>query len=383
MIYLDNSATTKPCEAALLAMRGALETDWFNPSAAYGPAVRAEKKMTQARRALLEAAGAQSAELTFTGSGSEADSLAIVGSAERFHGARRVLIFGGEHPAVLNTREQLERLGHTVETFPARRDGVADLEKLAAALDENVGLVSCMQVNNETGAVQPVGEIARLIREKCPGALFHVDGVQGFLRVPLAFDQSGIDLYTCSGHKIHGPKGIGALIARKGVRLNPRIEGGGQEKGLRSGTENTAGIAGFAAAAQWLAAQPKRFETLRAAKLRLYARLRAEIPELRVNGPDPESGEAAPHILNLSLGVRGEVMLHALEAEGVYVGNGSACSTHKREMSAVFRAMNAGRQAAETAVRFSLGMMNTIEEMDAAADAVIRCYKTYAAFQRR
>ena len=383
MIYLDNSATTKPCEAALLAMRGALETDWFNPSAAYGPAVRAEKKMTQARRALLEAAGAQSAELTFTGSGSEADSLAIVGSAERFHGARRVLIFGGEHPAVLNTREQLERLGHTVETFPARRDGVADLEKLAAALDENVGLVSCMQVNNETGAVQPVGEIARLIREKCPGALFHVDGVQGFLRVPLAFDQSGIDLYTCSGHKIHGPKGIGALIARKGVRLNPRIEGGGQEKGLRSGTENTAGIAGFAAAAQWLAVQPKRFETLRAAKLRLYARLRAEIPELRVNGPDPESGVAAPHILNLSLGVRGEVMLHALEAEGVYVGNGSACSTHKREMSAAFRAMNAGRQAAETAVRFSLGMMNTIEEMDAAADAVIRCYKTYAAFQRR
>ena len=383
MIYLDNSATTKPCEAALLAMRGALEADWFNPSAAYGPAVRAEKKMTQARRALLEAAGAQSAELTFTGSGSEADSLAIVGSAERFHGARRVLIFGGEHPAVLNTREQLERLGHTVETFPARRDGVADLEKLAAALDENVGLVSCMQFNNETGAVQPVGEIARLIREKCPGALFHVDGVQGFLRVPLAFDQSGIDLYTCSGHKIHGPKGIGALIARKGVRLNPRIEGGGQEKGLRSGTENTAGIAGFAAAAQWLAAQPKRFETLRAAKLRLYARLRAEIPELRVNGPDPESGEAAPHILNLSLGVRGEVMLHALEAEGVYVGNGSACSTHKREMSAAFRAMNAGRQAAETAVRFSLGMMNTIEEMDAAADAVIRCYKTYAAFQRR
>lgn len=383
MIYLDNSATTKPCEAALLAMRGALETDWFNPSAAYGPAVRAEKKMTQARRALLEAAGAQSAELTFTGSGSEADSLAIVGSAERFHGARRVLIFGGEHPAVLNTREQLERLGHTVETFPARRDGVADLEKLAAALDENVGLVSCMQVNNETGAVQPVGEIARLIREKCPGALFHVDGVQGFLRVPLAFDQSGIDLYTCSGHKIHGPKGIGALIARKGVRLNPRIEGGGQEKGLRSGTENTAGIAGFAAAAQWLAAQPKRFETLRAEKLRLYARLRAEIPELRVNGPDPESGVAAPHILNLSLGVRGEVMLHALEAEGVYVGNGSACSTHKREMSAAFRAMNAGRQAAETAVRFSLGMMNTIEEMDAAADAVIRCYKTYAAFQRR
>lgn len=383
MIYLDNSATTKPCPEALLAMREALETEWFNPSAAYGPAIRAEKKMSQARRALLEAAGARSAELVFTGSGSEADSLAIVGSAERFHGAKRVLIFAGEHPAVLNTRAQLERLGHTVETFPARRDGTADTEKLAAMLDERVGLVSCMQVNNETGAIQPVGEIAKLVHEKCPDALFHVDGVQGFLRVPLEFETSGIDLYACSGHKIHGPKGIGALIVRKGVRLSPRVEGGGQEKGLRSGTENTAGIAGFAAAARWLCSMPNRAQTLREAKLRLYSRLREEIPELRVNGPDPESGDAAPHVLNVSLGVRGEVMLHALETEGVYVGNGSACSTHKREMSAAFRAMNASRQAAETAVRFSLGMMNTIEEMDAAADAVIRCYKMYAAFQRR
>lgn len=383
MIYLDNSATTKPCPEALLAMREALETEWFNPSAAYGPAIRAEKKMSQARRALLEAAGARSAELVFTGSGSEADSLAIVGSAERFHGVKRVLIFAGEHPAVLNTRAQLERLGHMVETFPARRDGTADTEKLAAMLDERVGLVSCMQVNNETGAIQPVGEIARLVHEKCPDALFHVDGVQGFLRVPLKFETSGIDLYTCSGHKIHGPKGIGALIVRKGVRLSPRVEGGGQEKGLRSGTENTAGIAGFAAAAQWLCSVPNRAQTLREAKLRLYSRLREEIPELRVNGPDPESGEAAPHVLNVSLGVRGEVMLHALETEGVYVGNGSACSTHKREMSAAFRAMNASRQAAETAVRFSLGMMNTIEEMDAAADAVICCNKMYAAFQRR
>lgn len=383
MIYLDNSATTKPCPEALLAMREALETEWFNPSAAYGPAIRAEKKMSQARRALLEAAGARSAELVFTGSGSEADSLAIVGSAERFHGAKRVLIFAGEHPAVLNTRAQLERLGHTVETFPARRDGTADTEKLAAMLDERVGLVSCMQVNNETGAIQPVGEIAKLVHEKCPDALFHVDGVQGFLRVPLEFETSGIDLYACSGHKIHGPKGIGALIVRKGVRLSPRVEGGGQEKGLRSGTENTAGIAGFAAAARWLCSMPNRAQTLREAKLRLYSRLREEIPELRVNGPDPESGDAAPHVLNVSLGVRGEVMLHALEMEGVYVGNGSACSTHKREMSAAFRAMNASRQAAETAVRFSLGMMNTIEEMDAAADAVIRCYKMYAAFQRR
>lgn len=383
MIYLDNSATTKPCPEALLAMCEALESEWFNPSAAYGPAIRAEKKMSQARRALLEAAGARSAELVFTGSGSEADSLAIVGSAERFHGAKRVLIFAGEHPAVLNTRAQLERLGHAVETFPARRDGTADTEKLAAMLDERVGLVSCMQVNNETGAIQPVGEIARLLHEKCPDALFHVDGVQGFLRVPLEFETSGIDLYTCSGHKIHGPKGIGALIVRKGVRLSPRVEGGGQEKGLRSGTENTAGIAGFAAAAQWLCSMPNRAQTLREAKLRLYSRLREEIPELRVNGPDPESGDAAPHVLNVSLGVRGEVILHALETEGVYVGNGSACSTHKREMSAAFRAMNASRQAAETAVRFSLGMMNTIEEMDAAADAVIRCYKMYAAFQRR
>ena len=383
MIYLDNSATTKPCQAALFAMRDALETDWFNPSAAYGPAVRAEKKMTQARKTLLDAAGAQNAELTFTGSGSEADSLAILGSAERFHGARRVLLFGGEHPAVLNTRAQLERLGHTVEVFPARRDGVADLEKLAAMLDENVGLVSCMQVNNETGAVQPVEEIAKLVHEKCPQALMHVDGVQGFLRVPMAFDKSGVDLYTCSGHKIHGPKGIGALIARRGVRLSPRIEGGGQEKGIRSGTENTAGIAGFAAAAEWMLAQTERGEALRAAKLRLYARLRAEIPSLHVNGPDPEGKDAAPHILNLSLGVRGEVMRNALEGEGVLVSTGSACASHKQKVSPTLRAMGLSQAQADGTVRVSLGALNTMDEMDEAARHMLALYRMLRQFKRR
>lgn len=383
MIYLDNSATTKPCEPALRAMREALENDWFNPSAAYGPAVRAEKAMTGARETLAAALHMPAECLFFTGSGSEADSLAIVGSAERFHGKKRVLLFAGEHPAVLRTREQLEKLGHTVETFPARKDGVANLEKLSAVLDENVALVSCMQVNNETGAIQPVAEISRMVKAANPQAIMHVDGVQGFLRVPMDMTREGVDLYSFSAHKIHGPKGVGALAVRPGVKLAPRVEGGGQEKGLRSGTENTAGIAGFGAAAAWLLSQPERARTLRQIKLRLYARLREAIADLRVNGPDPESELAAPHILNLSLGVRGEVLLHALEAEKVYVGNGSACSSKKREMSAAFRAMNASKLSAETAVRFSLGMMNTLEEADAAADAVIRCVEAYGAFQRR
>lgn len=383
MIYLDNSATTKPCEPAVRAMREALEDNWFNPSAAYGPSVKAEKRMNRAREIIASAVGAKPSQLVFTGSGTEADSLAILGSAARFHGTKRILLFAGEHPAVLRTKAQLESMGHTVELFGAHKDGVADLEALENMLDERVALVSCMQVNNETGAIQPVCEISKMVKRVSPDALVHVDGVQGFLRVPMQMKTAGVDLYSVSAHKIHGPKGMGALLIGDGVKLAPRIEGGGQEKGLRSGTENTPGIAGFAAAAEWLLSQEERAKKLREVKLRLYHKLLDAIPELYVNGPDPESDCAAPHILNLSLGVRGEVMLHALEQEHVYVGNGSACSSKKREMSAPFKAMRATAQHAEMAVRFSFGMMNTLEEADEAAQAVIRCQQMYRAFQRR
>lgn len=384
MIYLDNSATTRPCAAAVAGACRAMEESWHNPSALYGPAVDAEREMASVRARIARAVGARAQDVVFTAGGTEADSLALLGSAARWRGARRVLLFAGEHPAVLGARAQLEAMGHTVQTFPAGPDGVADLDALSALLDEDVALVSCMQVNNETGAVQPTARIRALMREKCPDALLHVDGVQGFLRLPSALTQTGADLYCLSAHKIHGLKGVGALVLRQGVPISPRVAGGGQERGLRSGTENTCGIAALGAALSWAEEQAGAAQRLREMKLRLYDLLRAGADDLHVNGPDPRADTAAPHILNLSFpGVGGEVMLHALEAEGVLVGTGSACSSKKREMRSAFQAMNAPRWAAESAVRFSLGLLNTPEEMDRAAEAALRCFATYRRCQRR
>ncbi len=384
MIYLDNSATTRPLDAAVFAAREMLEENWFNPSALYGQAVRVEKKMDACRASIASALSAKPDQVVFTGCGTEADSLAILGAAERFRGNRRVLLFAGEHPAVLNTAAQLAALSQEVELVPATDEGVIDLDALSALLNERVGLVSCMHVNNETGAVQPVAQVSRLLQEKSPGALLHVDGVQGFLRVPLDLRAAGVHLYAVSAHKVHGPKGVGALIVSKGVRLSPRLAGGGQEAGLRSGTENTAGIAAFGEAVRWAAAQEGAPERLRRMKLLLFERLRESIEGLRVNGPAPESGGAAPHILNVSFpGVGGEVMVHALEAEGVLCGTGAACSSKKRGMSAAFCAMRAPRWAAESAVRFSFGFLNTLEEAEEAAEAAVRCYRRYQGFQRR
>lgn len=383
MIYLDNSATAQPCDAAIAAAREMMGSAWHNPSALYGAAVRVEKAMEAARAQVAAPLHVPPRAIVFTGGGTEADSLAVLGAAARLRGARRVLLFAGEHPAVLETAAQLEAMGHRVERIPATAEGLLDLDAFAQMLDEQVALVSCMQVSNETGAVQPLRALERLLRLAAPEALLHVDGVQGYLRLPLDLPESGIDLYTISAHKVHGLKGTGALAVRKGVRLSPRVEGGGQEGGLRSGTENTAGIAAFGAAAAWVHAEHAA-DRLRAMKLCLHARLAGGIAGLRINGPAPDSAAAAPHILNVSLpGVGGEVMVHALEQEGVLVGTGAACSSKKRGMSASFAAMHAPRWAADSAIRFSFGLMNTMEDAERAAEAVCRCHARYGAFQRR
>ncbi|MEG0767760.1 MAG: aminotransferase class V-fold PLP-dependent enzyme, partial [Clostridia bacterium] len=217
-----------------------------------------------------------------------------------------------------------------------------------------------------------------------PDALLHVDGVQGFLRVPMTLPQTHVSLYTLSAHKIHGPKGVGALVIRKGVRLTPRIVGGGQEQGMRSGTENMPGIVGLRTAIEAFAALPQPGMHLREMKLSFYKQLRAYIPTLCVNGPDPESTEAAPHILNVSLpGVRGEVMLHALEEKGVFVSTGSACSSKKRKHSPVLEAMRMSAEDMESAIRISLSPMNTMEEMQDAAQAFFACHEVYKHYKRR
>ncbi len=378
MIYLDNSATTRPCEAAINAMTQCMRKEYFNPSALYAPALLAEKIMRACREEILRIVHAPTgSRVIFTSGGTEADNLAILGGTERMRPGR-VLYSAGEHPAV---KEACLRSGHEAVVIPYDRTGRADVGKLAELLDENVRMICCMQVNNETGAIQPLSEIARLRKQKCPQALFHVDAVQGFLRVPLDMTALQIDSIAISGHKIHGPKGIGALITAPGMKPHARQVGGGQESDYRSGTENTPGIAGLLAA---IRAFPREHE-MREMKLRLWRAIQERIPQAVLNGSDPADPTlTAPHILNVSLPpVRSETMLHALEGEGILVGLGSACSSHKQKVSPVLQAMGLPRPLLESALRFSLCPENTMEEMEKTADACLRQYQVLSRYQRR
>ena len=378
MAYLDNSATTQPCAAAVEAMVRCMKEGFYNPSSVYRPAVDAFRAVRECRETLLRAVHGDGCDLTFTSGGTEANNLAVLGSVGRMRGKQVVAVSAVEHPSVREAFEQLRAEGHDVRVIGVTESGELHWDELARALDDGASLVSCMQVNNETGALLDAARLHRLVDGR---ALIHVDGVQGFLRVP--FEMKYADLYTLSGHKIHGPKGIGALVVRKGVRLAPRQIGGGQENGLRSGTENTPGIAGLRAAAEELMRQQDRLSgELMQKKLHLIEAFRRAVPELLVNGPEPE--KAAPHIVNLSFpGVRGEVMLHGLEAEGVYASTGSACSSKKLKVSSVLLAMGIAPERAEWALRFSISPHTTVEEIDEAAEKLRVCYDMLKRFKRR
>ena len=381
-VYLDNSATTKPSEAVLRAAMRAMEEGWHNPSALYRPALEAQKEMEETRRRCLAAAGAAGQRLVFTGSGTEADNLAILGYLRGVKKPGRALILQVEHPAVRACAPEIERLGHRVEALPTDQRGVCDLPYLEKTLAEDVRLICVMQVNNETGAIQPLREICALRDRLAPEAAIHVDGVQGFLRVPISFAHLGIQSYAFSGHKIHAPKGIGGLVFRKDHKLRPIVFGGGQEGDLRSGTENTMGIAALGAAVDSFDPDaPARMSIL---KKRLWETLKAGIPAAEVNGPMPGEADSAPHILNVSLTpVRSQTMLFALEGEGVYVSAGSACASHKQKVSPVLSAMGIDSRRADCALRFSLSPMTTEAEIDQAAEAAIMQYSVLSKYVRR
>lgn len=355
-----------------------LRQDWYNPSSVYKPSVEAFRRLREARENILKPIHGAGCELIFTSGGTEANNLAVLGAVTRMRGRQIVAVSAVEHPSVGAAFDRLGELGHYVRVIGVDEKGALDWEALEKALDDGASFVSCMQVNNETGALLDAARLHRMVNGR---ALIHVDGVQGYLRVP--FDMKYADLYTLSSHKIHGPKGVGALAMRKGVRLNPRQVGGGQENGLRSGTENTPGIAGLSAAVSAMvklgADMPA---SLMQKKLRFIEGIRGAVPDAIVNGPDPVA--AAPHIVNIGFpNVRGEVMLHALEQEGVFVSTGSACSSKKLKVSGVLTAMGIRPNVAEWAVRFSLSPHTTEEEIDYAVSRIGSAYDLLKRFQRR
>ena len=378
--YLDNSATTRPGDSVAAAVREMLESGWYNPSALYKPSLEIQKRMDEARRICLQAAGAENCRIIFTSGGTESDNLALLGHMRTVHSGRDVLISSVEHPAVSACAEELTRMGHQVKEIPVRRDGTADLDALAEMMSERTALIALMQVNNETGAMEPIEQVAELRNRLCPEAAIHVDGVQGFLRVPVRFRQLGIQSYALSGHKIHGLKGSGALILAEGYPVKPLLYGGGQEGNLRSGTENTVGILSLGEAVRsWQAEDAERIMKL---KLRLWKELKERIPEAAVNGPAPEDG--APHILNVALEpVRSQTMLFALEGDGIYVSAGSACASRKQKVSPVLKAMGVPTARADCSLRFSLSRETTEEEIGYAAERAAFHYGMLKKYTRR
>ncbi len=362
-VYLDNSATTR-CfdEVAQLMMRIMCE-DYGNPSSMHHKGVEAEHYIRHARETLAKILKVNEKEILFTSGGTESDNIALIGTAMANHRTGRHLITTQiEHPAILQTMRYLEDQGFRVTYLPVDRHGKIRLEDLQDAICKETILVSIMHTNNEIGTLEPIAEAGELIKKINPHTVFHVDAVQGFGKFRIYPSRMNIDLLSVSAHKIHGPKGVGFLYVNDKIKISPIIYGGGQQKGMRSGTENVAGAAGLARAAELM------YENLDADMERLY-RLRemflqgiSKIEHVKVNGC--EGKEGASHIISLSVrGVRSEVLLHALEDRGIYVSAGSACASNKPMPSATLKAIGIERDLLESTIRFSFSVFTTEEEI--------------------
>ena len=379
MIYLDNSATTPTLPAAADRARQYMTEEFFNPAAAYSPAVREERAVNAARKTIAGAINATGEEIIFTSGGTESNNMAIFGSLKAMRGCGRIITGATEHPSVYEPFKGLTQQ-YDVQEAPVDHTGAVDIARLEEMITADTRLVSIMQVNNEVGAINDAEAIRRILKKKAPDALLHMDGVQGFLKVP--FDAKHCDFYSISGHKFHAPKGVGALYVRNGVKFAGGQTGGGQEKNLRSGTTNTPGIMGMEAAVKdYLGNLSAYRDNMRKCKLHL-AQLLKELPDVFINGPEPEKG--APHILNASfMGVRGEVLLHALEEKEIYVSTGSACSAHKKGKNRILNAMGITGERQEGAIRFSFCPLNTLEEMEKVTEVIASTISMLRRFKRR
>ncbi len=358
IIYLDNSATTKPCVAAINRISQALQTNWGNPSSLHSLGVDAEILLNKARETVANTINSKPNEIIFTSCGTEANNLAILSALHRKNRGNRVITTAIEHPSVLETVKRLEDEGFEVIRLSVDENGIIDLKQLEQALNSKTVLVSIMLVNNEIGSIEPISDVAKLIKDLAPNAFFHCDAVQAFCKIPINVKTLGVDLLSASAHKIHGPKGIGFLYCKKGINIKPLISGGGQEMNLRSGTEAMPAIAGLLGALEEMP-NPNNL-TQNIAELNRYAReLSEKCPFIEINSPK----DALPYILNISvMGYRSETMLHFLESKNIFVSSGSACA--KGEASYVLTAIGLNRARSDSALRLSFSRQNTKEDID-------------------
>ena len=366
--YLDNSATTRPYDEVTELVVKAMSEDFGNPSSLHRLGMTAEKMMKEARANVAQSLGATPDEIFFTSGGTEADNTAIFGAVNaRRHQGNKIITTSVEHPAVLEAFKELKRQGYETVLLDVDRQGFLDLEQLKRELDENTVFVSIMYVNNELGSVQPLMEVAQLIKEANEtwgkNILFHTDAVQAWGKEEIDVRKLPVDMISVSGHKIHGPKGIGVLYVRKGTNIPSLLFGGGQEKGFRSGTENVPVVAGLGLAAKMAdEARKTKMDHVRAMRKRLMDGIETTIENAVINSPREDN--ACPAILNVSFpGCRGEVILHMLEQKDIYVSTGSACSSHKKG-SHVLTAAGLRPEEIEGALRFSFSADITEEQID-------------------
>ncbi len=361
MVYLDNNATTALDPAVADKMAAFLREHFGNPSSLYPIGRQGKEMLNEAREHVARALGATKSEVYFTGSGTESDNHAILGVLDALPDKREFVTSAIEHPAVQETARYLEKKGYNVATLPVDKTGLVDLDALRDALTPQTALVSIMFANNEIGTIQPMAEIVRIAKDK--GVLVHTDAVQAFGKIAFSADALGVDLLSVSSHKIYGPKGVGALYVRRGTPLLPFLHGGHQERGLRAGTENTVGIAGFGEAARIL---PEKFPhdkpRIDALAERLRTGIREAIPKVHFNG---HSEQRVKSTLSCSfLGLESEAVLLALATKEIYVSTGSACSENSDEVSHVLLAIGLKPEIARSTVRLSLGRFNTDADID-------------------
>ena len=361
-VYLDNSATTRVYKESAELAADVMYNSYGNPSSLHRKGIEAEKLIKKAKEQIAKTIKATPGEIYFTSGGTEADNLAIIGGCGANRG-KHILSTNIEHPAVMSALQHLEKKGYHLELIPVHKNGVVDLDRFSKMLHKDTALVSCMYVNNEIGSIQPVEKMAKIIKSSGSGAAFHIDAVQAYGKIPFTVSSLDADFISLSSHKIHGPKGVGALYINSKSKISPIQFGGGQQNGIRPGTENVPGIAAFGLAAEMchtnMVEKTERMEYL---KNRLKNGILSNIDDVLINTPENNS---APHILNVSFAyVKSEVLLHSLETDGIYVSSGSACSSHKKGPSYVLTAIGTDRRMIDGSIRLSLSEFTTEEEID-------------------
>ena len=370
MIYLDNCATTRIRKEVLEELYESFNDSFANPSSLHRLGLKTEKKIKESREIIADYLKVDSKEIFFTSGGTESNNLAIQSITKNsLRKGNHIITTKIEHPSVLNIMKDFEEKGLNITYLEVDNDGRIDTEQLENCISQDTILISIIHVNNEIGTIQDIKRINEIIEERNPNTLLHLDGVQSFGKIDFDLRQLGVDTYSFSGHKVHGPKGIGGLYVRRGLKLNPIIFGGNQESGLRSGTENVQGIIGLGAAVRILSSNSEK-ESKHIADLKSYIskRLLEEIDYIKINTPLYDS---SPYILNVSfLYTKGEVLLHYLEEKDIYVSTGSACSSKGHDKSHILLAIGLGNQEIEGSIRICFSYENTMGDIDCVVDCI-------------